>query len=216
MLRPQSSFDRGVRSVGFTLLRFMFVLAPIVFAVNGLVRGVWAEAAMFAVAVAVGLTPEMLPVVVTTNLARGATRLARDRVVVRRLDAIQDLGGVDVLCVDKTGTLTEDRFVYAHSMNVTGRVDEFVAELAYLAVHFQDDGHDPLDQAITNCSLTRTCRSSRTRPTTRSTRSPSITAADAALSSWHRSLVSTSSSVRATRTGCCCVVPEFAVWHDKQ
>ncbi len=149
MLRPQSSFDRGVRSVGFTLLRFMFVLAPIVFAVNGLVRGVWAEAAMFAVAVVVGLTPEMLPVVVTTNLARGATRLARDRVVVRRLDAIQDLGGVDVLCVDKTGTLTEDRFVYAHSMNVTGRVDEFVTELAYLAVHFQDDGHDPLDQAIT-------------------------------------------------------------------
>src|SRR3984893_3711630 len=149
MLRPESSFDRGVRSVGFTLLRFMFVLAPIVFAVNGMVRGVWAEAAMFAVAVAVGLTPEMLPVVVTTNLARGGTRLARDRVVVRRLDAIQDLGGVDVLCVDKTGTLTEDRFVYAHSMSVTGRVDEFVAELAYLAVHFQEDGHDPLDQAIT-------------------------------------------------------------------
>ncbi|MDT5370836.1 MAG: P-type Mg2+ transporter, partial [Mycobacterium sp.] len=132
MLRPVSSFDRGVRSVGFTLLRFMFVLAPIVFAVNGMVRGVWAEAAMFAVAVAVGLTPEMLPVVVTTNLARGATRLARDRLVVRRLDAIQDLGGVDVLCVDKTGTLTEDRFVYAQSMNVTGRVDEYVAELAYL------------------------------------------------------------------------------------
>jgi P-type Mg2+ transporter len=149
MLRPVSSFDRGVRSVGLTLVRFMFVLAPIVFAVNGMVRGVWAEAAMFAVAVAVGLTPEMLPVVVTTNLARGATRLARDRVVVRRLDAIQDLGGVDVLCVDKTGTLTEDRFVYAQSMNVTGRIDEFVAELAYLAVHFQDDGHDPLDQAIT-------------------------------------------------------------------
>ena len=149
MLRPVSSFDRGVRSVGFTLVRFMFVLAPIVFAVNGMVRGVWSEAAMFAVAVAVGLTPEMLPVVVTTNLDRGATRLARDRVVVRRLDAIQDLGGVDVLCVDKTGTLTEDRFVYAHSMSVTGRVDEFVAELAYLAVHFQEDGHDPLDQAIT-------------------------------------------------------------------
>src|ERR1700738_4590926 len=140
MLRPVSSFDRGVRSVGFTLLRFMFVLAPIVFAVNGMVRGVWAEAAMFAVAVAVGLTPEMLPGGVTTNLARGAPRLARDRVVVRRLDAIQDLGGVDVLCVDKTGTLTEDRFVYAQSMNVTGRADEYVAELAYLAVHFQDDG----------------------------------------------------------------------------
>ena len=77
---------------------------------------------MFAVAVAVGLTPEMLPVIVTTNLARGATRLARERVVVCRLNAIQDLGAMDVLCVDKTGTLTEDRIAYAHSVDVTGRV----------------------------------------------------------------------------------------------
>src|SRR6476646_8035879 len=147
-LRPESSFDRGVRTVGWTLLRFMFVMAPIVLAVNGIVSGNWAQAAMFAVAVAVGLTPEMLPVIVTTNLARGATRLARERVIVSRLNAIQDLGALDVLCVDKTGTLTEDRIVYAHSIDMTGRVDDAVAELAYLGVHFQDEAHDRLDEAI--------------------------------------------------------------------
>jgi Mg2+-importing ATPase len=147
-LRPESSFDRGVRTVGWTLVRFMLVMAPIVFVVNGIVSGVWAQAAMFAVAVAVGLTPEMLPVIVTTNLARGAARLARERVIVSRLNAIQDLGAMDVLCVDKTGTLTEDRIVYAHSIDVTGRIDDAVGEFAYLAVHFQDGAHNRLDEAI--------------------------------------------------------------------
>jgi Mg2+-importing ATPase len=147
-IRPESSFDRGVRAVGWTLIRFMLVMAPIVFVVNGLVSGVWAQAAMFAVAVAVGLTPEMLPVIVTTNLARGAARLVSEKVVVRRLNAIQDLGAMDVLCVDKTGTLTEDRIIYAHSIDVTGRPDEAVAEFAYLSVYFQDCAHSPLDAAI--------------------------------------------------------------------
>src|SRR6478736_3813021 len=147
-LRPESSFDRGVRTVGWTLVRFMLVMAPIVLAVNGIVSGNWAQAAMFAVAVAVGLTPEMLPVIVTTNLARGATRLARERVVVCRLNAIQDLGAMDVLCVDKTGTLTEDRIAYAHGVDVTGRADDGVTELAYLTVHFQDTSDDRLDEAI--------------------------------------------------------------------
>ena len=147
-LRPDSSFDRGVRSVGWTLIRFMLVMVPIVLAVNGMVSGDWSQAAMFAVAVAVGLTPEMLPVIVTTNLARGATRLARERVVVSRLNAIQDLGAIDVLCVDKTGTLTEDRIVYAHSIDVTGRFDDAVGEFAYLAVHFQEGPHNRLDDAI--------------------------------------------------------------------
>ncbi|MBV8928079.1 MAG: magnesium-translocating P-type ATPase, partial [Mycobacteriaceae bacterium] len=147
-MRPSSSFDRGVRTVGWTLIRFMLVLAPIVFVVNGLISGVWAQAAMFAVAVAVGLTPEMLPVIVTTNLARGATRLARDKVIVSRLNAIQDLAAVDVLCVDKTGTLTEDRIVYAQSVDVSGRVNDAVAEFAYLAVHFQTSVPNRLDEAI--------------------------------------------------------------------
>jgi Mg2+-importing ATPase len=147
-IRPESSFDRGVRAVGWTLIRFMLVMAPIVFVVNGVVSGVWQQAAMFAVAVAVGLTPEMLPVIVTTNLAHGAARLVTERVVVRRLNAIQDLGAMDVLCVDKTGTLTEDRIIYAHSIDVTGRPDDTVAEFAYLSVYFQDCAHSPLDAAI--------------------------------------------------------------------
>jgi P-type Mg2+ transporter len=147
-MRPESSFDRGVRTVGWTLVRFMLVMAPIVFVINGVVSGVWTQAAMFAVAVAVGLTPEMLPVIVTTNLARGATQLAREKVIVGRLNAVQDLGGIDVLCVDKTGTLTEDRVVYAHSVDVTGRFDGAVAELAFLTTHFQNDLPSRLDQAI--------------------------------------------------------------------
>ncbi|ORA59792.1 magnesium-translocating P-type ATPase [Mycobacteroides franklinii] len=146
--RSESSFDHGVRAVSWTLIRFMLVLVPIVFAVNGLVSGAWGQAAMFAVAVAVGLTPEMLPVIVTSNLARGAVLLARERVVIRRLNAIQDLGAMDVLCIDKTGTLTEDRVVYAHSVDVTGHVDDTASELAYLAMHFQDGPHSRLDQAI--------------------------------------------------------------------
>lgn len=147
-LRPESSFDRGVRDVGWTLIRFMLVLAPIVLVVNGMVRGNWPDAAMFAVAVAVALTPEMLPVIVTTNLARGAARLVSQKVVVNRLNAIQDLGAVDVLCVDKTGTLTEDRIGYAHSVDPLGRLNDSVTEYAYVAVHFQDFGHNSLDQAI--------------------------------------------------------------------
>jgi Mg2+-importing ATPase len=146
--RPQSSFDRGVRTVGWTLIRFMLVLVPIVLAVNGAVTGDWARAVMFAVAVAVGLTPEMLPVIVTTNLARGAVRLADAKVIVKRLNAIQDLGATDVLCVDKTGTLTEDRVVYAHSIDPEGRPDGQAAEYAYLALHFQDGPRIRLDEAI--------------------------------------------------------------------
>ena len=147
-LRPDSSFDRGVRTVGLVLVRFMLVMAPIVFAVNGWVHGDWHQAALFAVAVAIGLTPEMLPVIVTANLARGATRLARDRVIVNRLEAMQDLGAMDVLCVDKTGTLTEDRVAYAHGVDPAGAIDESVGEIAHLAVSLQDRPHNALDDAI--------------------------------------------------------------------
>lgn len=146
--RPDSSFDRGVRTVGWTLIRFMLVMVPIVLVVNGTVTGDWAQAGMFAAAVAVGLTPEMLPVIVTTNLARGAMLLSRRKVIVKRLNAIQDLAAMDVLCVDKTGTLTEDRVVYSHSVDPGGRPDGEAAEYAYLAVHFQDRVLDRLDEAI--------------------------------------------------------------------
>ncbi|MEQ0564520.1 magnesium-translocating P-type ATPase [Amycolatopsis sp. NEAU-NG30] len=146
--RPESSFDAGVRRVGWTLVRFMLVMVPIVLVVTGTVTGSWAQAGLFAAAVAVGLTPEMLPVVVTANLARGAVRLSRQRVIVKRLNAIQDLAAMDVLCVDKTGTLTEDRVAYAHSIDLDGRPDPEPAEYAAVAVHFQDDRSDRLDEAI--------------------------------------------------------------------
>ncbi|UKD58153.1 magnesium-translocating P-type ATPase [Amycolatopsis sp. FU40] len=146
--RAESSFDAGVRRVGWTLVRFMLVMVPIVLVVNGTVTGDWAQAGMFAVTVAVGLTPEMLPVIVTTNLARGAAALSRRQVIVKRLNAIQDLAAMDVLCVDKTGTLTEDRIAYAHSVDYSGSPDGEAAEYAGLAVRFQTDRHDRLDEAI--------------------------------------------------------------------
>lgn len=146
--RVESGFDRGVRSVGWTLVQFMLVLTPIVLLVNWTVTGDWTRAVMFAVAVAVGLTPEMLPVIVTANLARGAVRLAERKVLVKRLNAIQDLGAADVLCVDKTGTLTEDRVAYSHSIDPDGRPDGQAAEYAYVALLSQVGPLDRLDQAI--------------------------------------------------------------------
>jgi Mg2+-importing ATPase len=146
--RPDSSLDSGVRAVGWTLIRFMLVMVPIVLVVNGTVTGNWAQAGLFAVAVAVGLTPEMLPVIVTTTLARGAMSLARRRVIVKRLDAIGDLGGMDVLCVDKTGTLTEDRVVFAHGITLDGELGEEPTTYAFLASHFQAVPHNRLDEAI--------------------------------------------------------------------
>jgi Mg2+-importing ATPase len=146
--RPESSFDRGVREVGTTLVRLMLILVPIVLAISAAITRDWTRAVMFAVAVAVGLTPEMLPVIVTSNLTRAATRLAARKVVITRLDAIQDLGAADVVCVDKTGTLTEDRVVYAHSIDPDGMPSRVAAEYADLALHFQTGRLDRLDEAI--------------------------------------------------------------------
>ncbi|MFF4281497.1 magnesium-translocating P-type ATPase [Streptomyces kronopolitis] len=146
--RPQTNFDHGVRKVSLLLIRFMLVMVPAVFAVNGLTKGDWKGAFEFGVAVAVGLTPEMLPMVVTTNLARGAVALSRRKVVVKRLNAIQNLGAMDVLCTDKTGTLTEDRVVLDRHLDVHGRQDPEVLEYAYLNSHFQTGLKNLLDQAV--------------------------------------------------------------------
>jgi P-type Mg2+ transporter len=146
--RPESAFDRGVRSVSWTLIRFMLVMAPVVLVVNGSVTGNWPQAALFAAAVAVGLTPEMLPVVVTSTLARGARRLAARRVIVTRLNAVQDLGAADVVCLDKTGTLTEERVVAVHSIDPSGRPDDEPLEFAALAVRSQSFPDGRLDEAV--------------------------------------------------------------------
>ncbi|HEY1968166.1 MAG TPA: magnesium-translocating P-type ATPase [Pseudonocardia sp.] len=146
--RPETTFDRGVREVGATLVRLMLILVPIVLAINAAMTRDWSRAVTFAVAVAVGLTPEMLPVIVTSNLTRAATRLAARKVIITRLNAIQDLGAADVMCVDKTGTLTEDRVVYAHSIDPDGLPSGLAAEYANLALHFQTDPVSRLDEAI--------------------------------------------------------------------
>ncbi|MFD3696472.1 magnesium-translocating P-type ATPase [Streptomyces sp. NPDC058646] len=146
--RPPTSFDNGVRKVSFLLIRFMLVMVPVVFAVNGLTKGDWDEAFLFGIAVAVGLTPEMLPMVVSANLARGAVAMSRRKVVVKRLDAIQNLGAMDVLCTDKTGTLTEDRIVLDRYLDVHGDEDGEVLEYGYLNAHFQTGLRNLMDQAV--------------------------------------------------------------------
>ncbi|MFG2747519.1 magnesium-translocating P-type ATPase [Streptomyces xanthophaeus] len=146
--RPQTNFDNGVRKVSFLLIRFMLVMVPVVFAINGLTKGDWNEAFLFGIAVAVGLTPEMLPMVVSANLARGAVAMAKRKVVVKRLNAIQNLGAMDVLCTDKTGTLTEDRIVLDRYLDVHGDEDGEVLEYGYLNAHFQTGLRNLMDQAV--------------------------------------------------------------------
>ncbi|QES47646.1 magnesium-translocating P-type ATPase [Streptomyces venezuelae] len=146
--RPQTNFDTGVRKVSFLLIRFMLVMVPVVFMINGITKGDWDEAFLFGIAVAVGLTPEMLPMVVSANLARGAVAMSKRKVVVKRLNAIQNLGAMDVLCTDKTGTLTEDRIVLDRYLDVHGKEDNEVLEYGYLNAHFQTGLRNLMDQAV--------------------------------------------------------------------
>ncbi|MBB4891355.1 Mg2+-importing ATPase [Streptomyces olivoverticillatus] len=152
--RTATPFDRSVNGIAWTLIRFMLLTAPLVLIADALLHGRGLETMPFAVAVAVGLTPEMLPVIVTTALARGAALLARDgEVIVRRLPALHDLGAVDVLCVDKTGTLTEDRPVLAVSEDADGRPDPAVLHWAAVnalwTLHLAElPAPDALDEAV--------------------------------------------------------------------
>ena len=130
--RPTTAFDVGVQQVSWLLIRFMLVMVPVVILINGLTKGDWLEAFLFGLAVAVGLTPEMLPMVVTANLAKGAVTMSRHKTIVKKLDAIQNFGAMDVLCTDKTGTLTQDKIVLERHLNVVGEEDDWVLALAYL------------------------------------------------------------------------------------
>ena len=148
--RASTAFDKGVRCVSWLLIRFIFVIAPIVFLLNGFTKGDWYEAFLFAVAVAVavGLTPEMLPMIVTANLARGAVAMSRHKVIVKKLAAIQNLGAMDILCTDKTGTLTQDKVVLIRHVDVDGDPCPDVFEYAYLNSHFQTGLKNLLDRAV--------------------------------------------------------------------
>ncbi|MFU0821695.1 MAG: Magnesium-transporting ATPase, P-type 1 [Pseudomonas lundensis] len=136
--RGPTSFQTGVNKVSWLLIRFMFVMAPLVLFINGFTKGDWPEALLFALSVAVGLTPEMLPMIVTSTLAKGAVFLSRKKVIVKRLDAIQNFGAMDVLCTDKTGTLTQDKIFLARHVDIWGQESDDVLEMAYLNSYLPD------------------------------------------------------------------------------
>ncbi len=146
--RASTSFDKGVSRFAWLMLRFMAVMVPIVFLINGLTKHDWFEAFMFAVAVAVGLTPEMLPMIVAINLAKGALKMARKEVIVKRLSAIQNFGAIDVLCTDKTGTLTQDKVILELHTDINGDEDERVLEYAWLNSYHQTGLRNLLDVAV--------------------------------------------------------------------
>jgi len=146
--RTETSFDRGVNQVSWVLIRFMLVMVPVIFLINGLHKGDWLEALLFGLAVAVGLTPEMLPMVVTANLAKGAVEMARYKTIVKRLNSIQNFGAMDVLCTDKTGTLTQDHVVLVRYLDLDGREDLEVLRHAYLNSIYQTGLRNLIDAAI--------------------------------------------------------------------
>jgi Mg2+-importing ATPase len=146
--RVQTSFDRGVKSVSWLLIRFMAVMVPIVFVINGLDKHDWLQAFLFALSVAVGLTPEMLPLIVTANLAKGAIAMSRRKVVVKRLNAIQNFGAMDVLCTDKTGTLTLDKIVLERHLDLYGEESDEALEYGYLNSRFQTGLKNLMDKAV--------------------------------------------------------------------
>ncbi len=148
----ETSFTKGVNTVSWVLIRFMLVMVPIVFIINGLTKGNWLSAFLFAISVAVGLTPEMLPMIVTTCLAKGAVAMSKKKTVIKNLNSIQDFGAIDVLCTDKTGTLTQDNVVLEYHLDVMGNEDSRVLRHAYLNSYFQTGYKNLMDEAIIRCT----------------------------------------------------------------
>lgn len=146
--RVQTSFDRGISSVSWLLIRFMAVMVPVVFLINGFDKHDWLGAFMFGLSVAVGLTPEMLPLIVTANLGKGAIAMSRRKVVVKRLNAIQNFGAMDVLCTDKTGTLTLDKIVLERHVDLAGEDSDEALEWGYLNSRFQTGLRNLMDKAV--------------------------------------------------------------------
>jgi Mg2+-importing ATPase len=146
--RVPTAFDRGVDRFTWLMMKFIVVMVPAVFLINGVTKHDWLEALLFAVAVAVGLTPEMLPMIVTVNLAKGAIAMAREKVIVKRLNAIQNFGAMDILCADKTGTLTQDRIILKRHLDIRGEESVRVLQYAYLNSHFQSGLKNLLDVAV--------------------------------------------------------------------
>ncbi|MCL2826640.1 MAG: magnesium-translocating P-type ATPase [Eggerthellaceae bacterium] len=144
----QTSFEKGVNTVSWLLIRFMLVMVPIVLFVNGFTKGDWMEATLFALSVAVGLTPEMLPMIVTTCLAKGAVAMSHKKTIIKNLNSIQNLGSMDILCTDKTGTLTQDKVVLLYHLNIHGQEDVRVLRHAFLNSYYQTGLKNLMDVAI--------------------------------------------------------------------
>ena len=144
----QTSFDKGVQQFTWLMIRFILVMVPLVFLINGLTKHNWHEAFFFSIAVAVGLTPEMLPMIVSVCLSKGALAMSRKKVIVKQLNAIQNFGGMDVLCTDKTGTLTMDQVILERHCDVMQKENDEVLRDAYLIAHFQTGLKNVLDRAV--------------------------------------------------------------------
>ena len=146
--KTETSFEKGMNSVSWLLVRLMLFMVPVVLLLNGFVKGNWLHAVLFAISIAIGLTPEMLPVIVTACLARGAVSMSRHQVIVKELNAIQNLGSMDVLCTDKTGTLTQDKIVLERHLNVDGKEDDRILRHAFLNSWHQTGLRNLLDRAV--------------------------------------------------------------------
>ena len=146
--QPPTAFDIGINKVSWVLIRFMLIMVPVVFFLNGFTKGSWLDALLFALSVAVGLTPELLPMIVTSNLAKGAVRMSKEKVIVKKLSAIQNFGAMDVLCTDKTGTLTQDQIILEKHLDIFLNDSNKVLEYAFLNSHFQTGLKNVMDMAI--------------------------------------------------------------------
>ncbi len=146
--KAQTSFEKGIASVSKLLLRLMFVMVPIIFITNGILKQDWINALLFALAVAVGITPELLPMIMTSTLAKGAVMMSKQKTIVKNLSSIQSFGAMDVLCTDKTGTLTEDKIVLEKYLDIHGQDDLRVLKHAYLNSYFQTGLKNMMDLAI--------------------------------------------------------------------
>lgn len=149
----QTNFEKGVNSVSWLLIRFMLVMVPIVLFVNGFTKGDWMQATLFALSVAVGLTPEMLPMIVTTCLAKGAVAMSKEKTIIKNLNSIQNLGSIDILCTDKTGTLTQDKVALQYHINIHGDEDTRVLRHAFLNSYYQTGLKNLMDVAVIERTL---------------------------------------------------------------
>ncbi len=159
--RALTSFEQGIKSFTWLMIRFMVVMVAVVFLIVGITKGNWLEALLFALAVAVGLTPEMLPMIVTVNLSKGAIAMSKKKVIVKRLNSIQNFGAMNILCTDKTGTLTQDRVVLEKHVDVANRESDDVLRYAYMNSYYQTGLRNLLDRAIlahSDIDVERTCR----------------------------------------------------------